>query len=65
MYKLAGLVAYFLGLALIISLGWFFRGAHSELSFIESFLFALILSIIFGGPMLAVFKSISGGGSDE
>lgn len=65
MYKLSGIVSFFLSSALFISLAWFFRGAHSELSFIESFLFALILSVIFEGPLLIAFKSMLGGDSDE
>lgn len=65
MYKLAGLISFFLASALFISLGWFFRGAMGGLSFIETFLFALIVSVSFFGPLLFAFKSILGGGSDE
>lgn len=65
MYKLAGLSSFFLALALFISLGWFSRGAMGGLSFIETFLFALIVVVSFVGPLLVAFKSILGGGSDE
>ena len=65
MYKLAGLISFFLALALFISLRWFFRGAMGGLSFIETFLFALIVVVSFVGPLLVAFKSILGGGSDE
>ena len=65
MHKLVGIVSLFLGLALFLSLGWFFRGVMGGLSFLETFLVALILSVSFGGPLFVVFKSILEGGSDE
>ena len=65
MHKIVGLVSGWLGLVLFISLGWFSRGVMGGLSFLETFLVALILSVSFGGPLFVVFKNILGGGSDE
>lgn len=65
MHKIIGLFSFFLGLALVISLGLFFEGSMGDLPFPETFLVGLILSVSVGGPLFVVFKNILGGGSDE